>query len=107
MKRSVIVADMDAFRAYDSRVIRCSRRPSNRAGSTKTGSSSSDTSVICHDRKNMTPSVSATEMRFENTVDSVPVNALWAPSTSELMRLIRAPVWVRVKKAIGCRCRCS
>ena len=38
---------------------------------------------------------------------SVPVTAFWAPTTSLFMRLISAPVWVRVKKAIGIRCTWS
>ncbi len=35
------------------------------------------------------------------------MNACWAPMTSLLSRLIRAPVWVRVKKAIGIFWMCS
>ena len=37
----------------------------------------------------------------------VPVSACWAPTTSLFMRLISAPVWVRVKKASGMRCTFS
>ena len=107
LNRSVIVPLIRAFRLYDSRVIDWSRRPSSRAGTTKTGSSTSEISVICQDSTNITASTSTTEIRLLNTVDRVPVNALCAPSTSELIRLISAPVWVRVKNAIGCRWRCS
>ena len=46
---------------------------------------------------------SDTVSRLLTTLDSVPVNACWAPSTSLLSRLISAPVWVRVKKAMGIR----
>ena len=47
--------------------------------------------------------VVTTTIRLETTEPSVPVTARWAPITSLLSRLIRAPVWVRVKKAIGMR----
>ena len=49
----------------------------------------------------------ATLMTLLTTLDSVPVNACCAPSTSLLIRLISAPVWVRVKNAIGIRWMCS
>ena len=64
-------------------------------------------SVICHDRKNMTTSTRATLIRLETTDDSVSVKACWAPITSLLSRLMSAPVWVRVKKAMGIRWMCS
>ena len=37
------------------------------------------------------------------TLDSTDVKACWAPMTSLLSRLTSAPVWARVKKAIGWR----
>jgi hypothetical protein len=40
---------------------------------------------------------------LETTVPSVPVRARWAPMTSLLSRLTRAPVWDRVKNCIGMR----
>jgi len=43
-------------------------------------------------------------MTLVTTPDSVQVNARWAPITSLSSRLTRAPVRVRVKKAIGIRC---
>ena len=43
-------------------------------------------------------------MTLDTTTDSVEVNACWAPMTSVLSRLTSAPVWVRVKNAIGIRC---
>ena len=46
-------------------------------------------------------SVVASTMTFDTTEPSVVVTARWAPMTSLFIRLIRAPVWVRVKKAIG------
>ena len=74
-----------------------------RAGSRNTGSSTSATSVSCHDRTNITASTSTTLMRLPTTVDSTSVNASCAPSTSLLSRLTSAPVWVRVKNAMGMR----
>ena len=81
--------------------------PTSRAGTTNSGSSTSDSSVICHDRTNIATSVSTTPMALETTLDSVPVNACCAPSTSLLSRVMSAPVWVRVKNAIGIRCTCA
>ena len=75
-----------------------------RAGSTNTGSRSRASSVICHDRPSITTSVSSSVMRLLTTPDSVQVKARWAPITSLLSRLTRAPVRVRVKKATGMRC---
>ncbi len=63
--------------------------------------------VICHERKNMTTSTSATLIRFETTDDKVSEKACCAPMTSLLRRLINAPVWVRVKKARGIRWMCA
>ena len=37
------------------------------------------------------------------TLESTEVNACWAPMTSLLSRETRAPVWARVKNAIGWR----
>ena len=51
----------------------------------------------------MATRVTATLMVLPMTELKVSVNACWAPSTSLLSRDIKAPVWVRVKKAIGMR----
>ncbi len=88
-------------------MISCSRRPIRRAGSTNTGTRTSDRTVICHDSENMTPAVSTSPMALESTPDSVEVKACCAPMTSLFSRLTSAPVWVRVKKATGIRCTCS
>ena len=88
-------------------MISCSRRPIRRAGSTNTGTSTSDSAVICQDSVNMTPAVSTRPMTLDSTPDSVEVNACCAPMTSLFSRLTSAPVWVRVKKATGIRCTCS
>jgi hypothetical protein len=106
LNRSVIVLVIWALRAYDSRVSACSLVPMSLAGMTKTGSSTSDSRVICQDSTSIAMRVSTTPMTLLTTPDSVPVNACCAPSTSLFSRLISAPVWVRVKKAIGMREMC-
>ena len=63
--------------------------------------------MICQDRVSIAAITSATVSRLLTTLDSVPVNACCAPSTSLFSRLISAPVWVRVKNAIGIRCTWS
>ena len=105
--RSVIVAFILASRWYDSRVISASRRPTRRAGMMKIGSRTSDSTVICQERVNITPAVSTSWMTLLTTPDRVEVNARWAPITSLLSRLTRAPVWVRVKNCSGMRCTWS
>ena len=59
--------------------------------------------MICQDRLNITAAVSTSWMTLLTTPDSVEVNARWAPVTSLLSRLTRAPVWVRVKNCSGMR----
>ena len=78
-----------------------SRRPTRLAGRTNTGRMTRLTRVICHDRKNIAISTRVTLTRLATTDDRMSVNACWAPSTSLFSRLIRAPVWVRVKKEMG------
>ena len=73
----------------------------------KIGRRTRESNVICHDRMNMNVKTRATLIRLLRTEDSVPVKACWAPRTSLLRRLMSAPVWVRVKNAIGCRWMCS
>ena len=67
----------------------------------------SDSRVICQDSAIITPAVSTRPITLDTTPESVEVNARWAPMTSLLSRLTRAPVWVRVKNATGMRCTCS
>ena len=57
--------------------------------------------VICQDSRNITIRTRVTLIRLDTTDDRVSVKACWAPITSLLSRLMRAPVWVRVKKAMG------
>ena len=77
-----------------------------RAGITNIGSRTSASSVIDHDSRSITARVSTSAMTLVTTPDSVKVNARWAPITSLLSRLTRAPVRVRVKNATGIRCTC-
>ena len=88
-------------------MISCSRWPIRRAGSTNSGTRTSDSRVICQDSVSITPAVSTRPITLETTPDSVEVNACWAPMTSLFSRLTSAPVCVRVKKATGIRCTCS
>ncbi len=83
------------------------RRPIRRAGITKTGSRISASNVICQLIAIMTPSVRVRVTMLDTTPDKVSLNARWAPMTSLLSRLTRAPVRVRVKNAIGIRCTWS
>ena len=48
----------------------------------------------------------STATALDTVVDRVLVKARWAPMTSLLRRLTRAPVWVRVKNAIDWRWTC-
>ena len=59
--------------------------------------------MICHDRTNIAASVVTTVTTLPTTLDSVDVNACWAPCTSLFRRDTRAPVWARLKKPIGIR----
>jgi hypothetical protein len=52
----------------------------------------------------MAASVMVTPMILLTTELKVSVKACWAPRTSLFRRDTRAPVWVRVKKAMGMRC---
>ncbi len=88
-------------------MITDSLRPTRLAGNTKTGRITRLIRVICHDRANITISTSVTLIRLETTEERVSVNACWAPMTSLLSRLMRAPVCVRVKKAMGIFWMCS
>ena len=55
----------------------------------------------------MAMSVVTSTTTFDTTEPSVPVTARWAPMHVVVQRLISAPVWVRVKNAIGMRCTWS
>ena len=105
--RSVICDVIAALCSAASRSSAPTLAPTRRAGITKIGSSTSASSVICHDRLSITPSVSTRAITLVTTPDSADVKARWAPITSLFRRLTSAPVWVRVKNAIGIRCTCS
>jgi hypothetical protein len=105
--RSVIWVPMDAFRSAFSRRRSAMVRPIRRAGSTKTGSRISASTVTCQARVIITATASASWMELLSTEASVVVTADWAPTTSLLSRLTSAPVRVRVKNATGWRCTWS
>ncbi len=104
LKRSVIIVPMPALSCMASRVMACSLRPTQRAGSRNSGVRISAPMVICQDRNSIVAMTRTSTMTLDTTDDSVEVNACWAPTTSVLSRLTSAPVWVRVKNAIGIRC---
>ena len=58
-------------------------------------------------RRASPPTVSTSAITLVTTPDNADVNARCAPMTSLLSRLTSAPVWVRVKNAIGMRWTCS
>ncbi len=107
LKRSVICVDMSAFSCICSRVICCSVRPIQRAGTRKIGSRISEATVICHDRNSIATTTATRLIMLPTTPESVEVNACCAPITSLLRRETSAPVWARVKKATGMRCTWS
>ena len=104
---SLIIVVISAFKLYDSRVIRCRRRDIRRAGMMKSGRTTSEASVIFHERANIAPRTSVTLTMLPMTFEKTSVNACCAPRTSLLSRETRAPVWVRVKKAMGIWFTCS
>ena len=107
LNRSFMVLFISALMAYDSRVITDSRRPTRLAGNTKMGRMIRLIRVICQESRNITMRTRVTLIRLETIDERVSVKACWAPMTSLLSRLMRAPVWVRVKKAMGIFWMCS
>ncbi len=103
LKRSVMVVFISLFRSMPSRVMTCNWRPIRFAGMMNNGSRISVRSVRRHSRNAIAARVNASVTMFDTTEPSVPVSALCAPMTSLFMRLMRAPVCVRVKNAIGIR----
>ena len=106
-KRSVICVVIAALCAADWRCKRPTRAPMRRAGMTNVGSSRRARSVTCQLSPIITISVRVSVMTLTTTPDRAEVNARWAPSTSLFRRLTRAPVRVRVKKAMGICWTCS
>ena len=103
LNRSFMTMFISALRLYPSWVMAPSLRPTMRAGIKKMGKRTRAIRVICQLRMNMKTSTMTTVTRLPTTLDSRSVKACWAPMTSLLSRLTRAPVWVRVKKASGIR----
>ena len=107
LNRSVICVFMPAFNPICSREISCRRAPTRFAGTINTGKTISESNVSRHSRASIAPRVVASITTFETTLPRVPVTADCAPITSLFSRLIKAPVWVRVKNAIGMFCTLS
>ncbi len=107
LKRSVICVFIAAFTFIASREITWRRLPTRLAGMMNTGRTKSASNVRRHSSANIAASVVTNTITFETTDPRVPVTALCAPITSLFMRLISAPVCVRVKNEIGSRCTWS
>ncbi len=101
LKRSVITMFISAFSSMPRWNNVPSFRPTRRAGIKKTGNRSKATSVICQLRTSIVPITMVTRITLPTTFENRSVKACCAPITSLLSRLIRAPVCVREKKAIG------
>ena len=101
LNRSVIRAPSSAFNVICSRVRPARRRPRKRVGSRNNGTRTRAASVSCHDKDVIATSSTTRLTALLTTVDNVVVNACCAPTTSELMRVTRAPVCARVKNAMG------
>ena len=99
--RSVIRVDMSALLFAASNCRAASFPLSRRVGMMNRGSRRIDITVTCQEIVTMTPTVSARDTKFDTIPDRVFENARWAPMTSVLSRETRAPVRVRLKKAIG------
>ena len=106
-RRSLICVFIWALSSMLRREMPCSRRPTRLAGMMKIGSTTNDNSVRRHSNATIAPRVAIRVTMLLTTLPSVLVNADWAPITSLFIRLMTAPVWVRVKKAIGIRCTLS
>ena len=104
LNRSVIWVFISAFTFICSRAMTVRREPTRRAGMMNTGSTTRAMRVSRHSRATMAASVVTSTMTLLTTLPKVLVTAFWAPTTSLLSRLMRAPVWVRVKNATGMRC---
>ena len=104
LNRSVIVLDISAFTPKDSRVKDCNLRPTHLVGMRKTGNKRREKIVICHERMSIVIVTKTRLTTLLTTPDKVAVKACCAPITSELILEIKAPVCVRVKKAIDCFC---
>jgi hypothetical protein len=101
--RSVIWVFIVALLIAASRDNRAIVAPMRRAGRMNSGTSTSDSSVICHEIDSITAMVNVKVTMLATTPDSVSENARCAPITSLPRRLTNAPVRVRVKNATGMR----
>ncbi len=103
LNRSVIWVFIAALYPICSRAIPWSRTPTRRAGTMKSGSTTSVSSVSCHWSQNIAARVVTSTITLLTMLPNVLVTAVWAPMTSLFSRDVIEPVGVRVKKAIGIR----
>lgn len=101
---SVTVAAIAAICFWRWVVIFLRSRPTRRLIQTKTGSSSSETTVSRQSRASMATTVATTEVRLETRDVAVEVTVACIPPMSLAIRDWTSPVRVRVKKASGIRC---
>ena len=80
-------------------------RPTRRAGSRNSGSTTTDSRASRHSMEIITASVETRVMPLVTMLGRVPVTALWAPTTSLLKRDMISPDLVWVKKRSDMRCR--
>src|SRR5680860_262540 len=106
LKRSVIMLPRSALPSICCRVRPLIWRPTHREASSSSGNSARQASVTFQLRANMVMPTTTTLIELDTVLDSVEVNARWAPITSLFRRETSAPVWVRVKKARDIRCTC-
>ena len=92
LKRSVIVEDISPLISKESRVYPCKRAPIHLVGAKKTGSSRSEATVICQLSANIVPTTRIRVSTLLISPEKVEVKARCAPITSELIRVIKAPV---------------
>ena len=107
LNRSVIALPSAALPSICSRVSPASRWPTQREVTSSSGNSSRQRSVTCQLSTSIVAPTKTTPIALDTVLDSVEVNARWAPITSLLSRLTSAPVWVRVKNASDRRCTCA
>ena len=106
LNRSVIRLPRSALPSICCRVSPASLPPTNREARNRSGNSARHSRVTCQLSASMVMPTTTTAIELATVLDSVLVNARWAPMTSLLSRDTSAPVWVRVKNASDWRCTC-
>src|SRR4051812_460414 len=104
---SVIELPKSALPCICSRVSPASRLPTHREANSSNGNVARHSRVTCQLRASIAIPTTTTLIMFDTVLDSVEVNARWAPMTSLFNRDTSAPVCVRVKNASDIRCTCA